>query len=239
MDIVLQTQELSKVYKNCTALDHVSLRLLRGHIYGLIGSNGAGKSTLFHILAGLLRPTAGSYSILGATSEQENRLARRRIGFVFSSSGLSEHMTAVQNLMGMQKLKGYSDHAEALELLERVGLEPIKTEHEQIHTYSTGQRQRVAIAAALLGKPELLILDEPLVGLDPEAIRLVHKTLRQEQAERDVTILISSHNLPQLEHLASDFLLLHCGRLLKESTQADLCETELEEYFLSTIGDAP
>lgn len=238
MNLVLKTRELSKVYRSCTALDRVTLGIQRGHIYGLIGSNGAGKSTLFHILAGLVRPTGGSYAFFGAVSEQENRLARQKVGFVFADAGLSEYMTAEQNLMGLQRLKGYKDRAEAAELLSRVGLDPVKTKHELIRTYSTGQRQRVAIAAALLGRPEFLILDEPLTGLDPEAIQRIQQVLREEQ-QRQATILISSHNLPQLEHLATDFLLLHHGRLLKEATHADLCGTELEQFFLSFIEDTP
>lgn len=215
MELVLETKELTKRYKNCTGLDRFSIQLERGRIYGLIGNNGAGKSTLFQILAGLLRPSAGSYSLLGAKTERENRLARRKIGFLFVESGLAGGMNAVQNLLALQCLKGYRDPQEARRLLERLGLQPVQTEHEHLSTYSTGQRQRVAVAAALLGQPELLIWDEPLTGLDPEAIELVHEILLEECQKRQVTILLSSHNLPQFYRLATDYIFLHHGKLMQ------------------------
>ena len=215
MDTVIKTTDLTKVYRNCMALDHLSIELHRGHIYGLIGNNGAGKSTLFQILAGLVKPTSGNYSIFASTSDKENRIQRKRIGFLFTTHGLSESMSASQNLIALQKLKGYTDQAEVLSLLHEVGIEGSKAERERIRTFSTGQRQRVTIAAALLGCPELLVLDEPLIGLDPEAIKTVNDLLLRQVQEHNTTILISSHNLPQLYNLATDFIFLDHGKCLE------------------------
>lgn len=213
-----------------------SIELQKGHIYGLIGNNGAGKSTFFHILAGLIHPSDGNYSILGAATERDNRKQRRKVGFLFMESGLSESMTAMQNLIALQKLKGYKAPSEARNILSRVGLERIKVEHELISTYSTGQRQRVALAAALLGQPEILIWDEPLTGLDPEAMQMVNDILREECQSRQVTILLSSHNLPQLYQLATDYIFIHHGKLIEVIDHETLCQRRI---YVVTLKVSP
>lgn len=221
MDTVLQTKNLSKRYKNCLALDNVSIQLEKGRIYGLVGNNGAGKSTLLQIIAGVIKPTEGSYSLFESDTERKNRLSRRKVGFLLNeSSWLSENMTALQNLVAIQKLIGYSNRNEAECILSRLGLVGSKVQRERIRTFSTGQRQRVAIAATLLHQPELLVLDEPFVGLDLETIQTVNDFLCEECATRGMTILLSSHNLPQLYNIATDYIFLHHGKIL-ESIDAD------------------
>jgi ABC-2 type transport system ATP-binding protein len=209
---VLETKNLTMQYKDHTALDRVSLRLEPGRIYGLVGKNGAGKSTLFHILAGFLTPTAGSYSLLGGSRPEENRKNRTQVGFLLSDPGLSDGMTALNHLLSIQRLRGYRDREEALRLLARLGLEGSPATKEHIATLSFGQKQRTALAAALLQSPKLLVLDEPLVGLDLDAAKMTRQLLA-EQCSQGVAVLISSQQPETLNPLATDLLFLHQGQL--------------------------
>jgi ABC-2 type transport system ATP-binding protein len=209
---VLETKNLTMQYRGRTALDRVSLALEPGRIYGLVGQTGAGKSTLFHILAGFLTSTAGTYSLLGGTSSEENRQNRAQVGFLLADPGLPEGMTALQHLLSIQRLRGYRDRAEALELLAQLGLEGSPATRQHIATFSMGQKQRTALAAALLQSPKLLVLDEPLAGLDPEAAAQFRQLL-EARRDQGVTVLISSQTPETLNPLATDLLFLQAGKL--------------------------
>ena len=167
---VLTVHDISKRYGKQQALDHVSFSLESGHIYGFVGNNGAGKTTLFRILAGLVTPNSGSITLLGASTPKELRAARRKVGFLLPRESFSADLTALQNLMAFQRLRGYHDQNEAMELLTKVGLDEDHARRRKLQSLSTGEFQRVAIAAVQLGHPELLVLDEPQNGLDPAAV---------------------------------------------------------------------
>ena len=144
---VLTVHDISKCYGKQQALDHVSFTLESGHIYGFVGNNGAGKTTLFRILAGLVAPNSGSITLLGASTPKELRAARRKVGFLLPRESFSEDLTALQNLMAFQRLRGYHDENEAMELLTRVGLDEDHVRRWKLESLSTGEFQRVAIAA--------------------------------------------------------------------------------------------
>ena len=193
---ILTVNDISKRYGKQQALDHVSFSLESGHIYGFVGNNGAGKTTLFRILAGLVTPNSGSIMLLGASTPKELRAARRRVGFLLPKESFSADLTALQNLMAFQRLRGYHDENEAKQLLTKAGLDEDHARRWKLQSLSTGEFQRVAIAAVQLGHPELLVLDEPQNGLDPSAVHEFRQHILALQQE-GMTIILSSHILSE------------------------------------------
>lgn len=243
---VLSVQNISKSYGNFHALSNVTLSLEQGHIYGFVGNNGAGKTTLFRILAGLVTPDSGEVALFGETGNKELRLVRRRMGFLLPRDSFSPDMTALNNLVALQKLRGYTDRAEALSLLETAGIERTKASKWKLSSFSTGEFQRTALAACLLGDPELLVLDEPQNGLDPSAVHQFRQFLLS-RAEENKTVFISSHILPELYRLATDYIFIHQGRILQTISHSGLearltqsgleGDGGLETYFLRLTGE--
>lgn len=220
---VLTIQDLSKRYGSLQALDQVSFTLESGQIYGLVGNNGAGKTTLLRILAGLVAQDHGTVTLFGKSSPKGLRAARRNAGFLLPRESFSPDMTALQNLLTFQRLQGYRDPQEAENLLAQAGLDEIHRRKWKLKGLSTGEFQRAAIAAAQLGAPKLLVLDEPQNGLDPSA---VHQFREQMEALRQqgTTILLSSHMLSELYLLATDFIFLHRGKILRTTSREALSE---------------
>ena len=236
---VLTVHDISKRYGKQQALDHVSFTLESGHIYGFVGNNGAGKTTLFRILAGLVAPNSGSITLLGASTPKELRAARRKVGFLLPRESFSEDLTALQNLMAFQRLRGYHDENEAMTLLTKVGLDEDHVRRWKLESLSTGEFQRVAIAAVQLGSPQLLVLDEPQNGLDPTAVHAFRQHILALQQE-GMTVILSSHILSELYLLATDFIFIHHGRILRTMSKEALDEEcgggNLEEFFFSLVG---
>lgn len=236
---VLTVHDISKRYGKQQALDHVSFPLESGHIYGFVGNNGAGKTTLFRILAGLVAPNSGSITLLGASTPKELRAARRKVGFLLPRESFSEDLTALQNLMAFQRLRGYHDENEAMELLTRVGLDEDHVRRWKLESLSTGEFQRVAIAAVQLGSPQLLVLDEPQNGLDPTAVHEFRQHILALQQE-GMTVILSSHILSELSMLATDYIFIHHGKILSTMSKSALDEqrgdNSLEDFFLSMVG---
>lgn len=236
---VLTVNDISKRYGKQQALEHVSFSLESGHIYGFVGNNGAGKTTLFRILAGLVTPNSGSITLLGASTPKELRAARRRVGFLLPKESFSADLTALQNLMALQRLRGYHDQNEAMELLTKVGLDEDHARRWKLQSLSTGEFQRVAIAAVQLGNPELLVLDEPQNGLDPTAVHEFRQHILAMQQE-GMTMILSSHILSELSMLASDYIFIHHGKILSTMSKSALDEqrgdNSLEDFFLSMVG---
>lgn len=221
---VIETKKLDKEYRAAHALRGVDLSLQPGHIYGLVGNNGAGKTTLFRILAGLARPTSGTFSLFGETTEKGLNQARKRIGFLIEAPVFYPAMTAQANLRNVQLLLGKGSKEDIPPLLERVGLPP--RSKQQLHSYSTGMKQRYGLAAALIGDPELMILDEPLNGLDPEGTREINALLQEFRAAGK-TILLSSHLLAELYKVATDYIFMDHGRIIQQVNHPalqDLCD---------------
>ena len=232
---IIQTNALTKQYKEVPALREVTLALEPGKIYGLVGNNGAGKTTLFRILAGLAFPTAGSYSLFGETTQKGLNQAREKIGFLIESPIFYSSMSAKDNLKSVQLLLGRKDKEEISRVLELVGLHP--TSRQTLRTFSTGMKQRYGLAAALIGDPELLVLDEPLNGLDVEGIQDINRLL-VELKDQGKTILLSSHLLAQLYKTATDYIFMDHGQILEQITHAELDERCGFQLTVRT-GDIP
>ena len=227
-ELLLSTSALTKQFGRHKAVDQVSMHIKRGAIYGFIGRNGAGKTTTLRMIGGLASPTAGEIEMFGCRGRELKQI-RSRVGCLIEGPGLYGNMTARDNmkmkclLLGVQK-KGYIE-----ELLEVVGLKDVGKKH--VKRYSLGMKQRLGIAMALIGEPDLLVLDEPIIGLDPQGIAEVRETILRLNKERNMTILISSHILEELSKIATDYGIIHQGTLLQEITDEELrerCSERLE-----------
>ncbi len=238
--VILQTHGISVKYGNFPALDDVSICLKHKHIYGFIGENGAGKTTLMKVLTGLLYPTSGTFSLFGKSRPCDILKMRRQIGSTIEAPVLYPEYSAYRNLELQRILIGNPDKEICDKLLEMVGLTEVKD--KRAGTFSMGMKQRLSIAMALVGKPRLLILDEPINGLDPKNISALRSLLKRLNEENDVTLFLSSHILNELYLLATDYYMIHKGRIIASLTHDELDEKlsvtgqSLEEYFLSITG---
>lgn len=222
MDYVLETNRLSKHYKNFKALDNLNLHVPKGSIYGLVGRNGAGKTTLIRLICNLQKPDSGTITLYGLQQNQEAAYSknRKRIGAVVETPSIYSDLTAVENLKEQYRLLGIPDDDDIDELLTLVGLE--NTGKKKAKDFSLGMRQRLGIAIALAGNPDLLILDEPTNGLDPQGIIEMRELILKLNREKKITILISSHILDELSRLATWYGFLDHGHLVKEISANDL-----------------
>lgn len=234
-ELVLRTHELTKAYKNNVALDKVTLSIKRGSIYGFIGQNGAGKTTLIRIVNGLASPSSGSIELFGANGERELALARKRMGSIIESPALFPHMTAWENLEVHRIQKGIPGRKCIEKVLELVGLQ--EAGKKKAKHFSLGMKQRLGMAIALLGDPELLILDEPTTGLDPMGVMNVRELLKRLHVENGTTILISTHILSELHLLATHYGIIHKGKLLEQLTADELNE-KCKQYLHIKVNDA-
>ena len=233
----LEIRGLVRRFGSFTAVDELDLIVHPGEIVGFLGPNGAGKTTTLRCCSGLLRPDSGEVLIAGRSLSRDPLEARARMGFVPDHPFLYERLTAWEFLefVGALYRVGASDaHARATALIERLELGP--TADELIESYSLGMRQKVSIAAALLHDPPLVLLDEPLGGLDPHSARAL-KDLLRERAARGLGVLVSTHLLDVAERLCDRVVVLHHGRKRAEGTLAELRganeETTLEDVFLA------
>ena len=224
---VIQTMGLSKRYKDRWAVDHLDLRVEQGDIYGFIGQNGAGKSTTLKLLCGLARPTQGEALIFG--KPVRDSVARRRVGALIEQPGLYPDLSGRENLRLYAALLGLDSPARQVEeILKTVGLSP--GEKKPVCHYSMGMKQRLGVALALLGGPDLLLLDEPINGLDPEGIREMRELLLRLNRERGLTILVSSHILGELSKIATRYGIIQEGRMVEQITAGEL-EQKCTDYL--------
>lgn len=224
---IIKTTELTKKYRNFTALNKVSLTLEKSDIYGLIGRNGAGKTTFFKLIMGLSNPTSGNMQIGG---ENENlSKSRKDIGFMIGLS-FFPYLSAYENTEYYRTLKGVADKSETERVLKLTGLYGIKKSYK---SFSTGMKQRLGIANALLGNPPVIILDEPINGLDPEGIADVRNIIK-ELNKNGVTFIISSHVLSELDLVATKFGFIDKGVLLKEILYDDLHKHTQSSLIIET-----
>lgn len=229
LEFVVKSQNLNKRYGDTAALKNVDISIKKGSIYGLVGNNGAGKTTFLKILSGMTQADSGTFTLLGADGEAGYRSARKRTGAIIENPGFYPKMTAKQNLEYYRIQRGIPGKEIVDELLHLVGLE--HAAKKKFANLSLGMKQRLGIALALMGEPELLILDEPINGLDPMGIIEIRKLLLKLNQEKNVTILISSHILTELENVATDYGFLNKGELVEEVTAEKLkekCRTFLE-----------
>lgn len=233
--IICLTNGLTKRYKNETALEGVNLTLHKGDIYGLVGENGAGKTTLIKLLAGLITPTSGSIQLLGADTPEKLDKAQTSIGYMIETPAVFSDMTAEQNLEVRRLQKGIKDRKSVADVLALVNL---SNNSKKVKNYSLGMKQRLALALALLGQPELLILDEPVNGLDPTGIVALRELLMKLNKEKKVTIIISSHILGELHKLATCYGFIHAGNLIEQISASELDKKtqDIETYFTDMVG---
>lgn len=218
-EVVLNTKGLRKQYKAFTALDNVDMTVYRGDIYGLIGRNGAGKTTIMKTVTGLTEKTGGEFSIFGRNGSDVSD-EKRRIGCLIENPAFFGGLTAYQNLKYYAMQKGITDKKQIDEALSFVNLTEVKD--KKFRKFSLGMKQRLGIAFALLDNPDLVILDEPINGLDPIGISELRDTFKKLNTERGITFIISSHILSELYLIADRYLFIDRGRVLKELTKPEL-----------------
>lgn len=228
--IVLKTNNLTKKYNHTNTLHDVSITLKAGKIYGLIGENGAGKTTFMRLITGLSFPTSGSIELFGYKNEKELVKQRKRIGCMMEPS-ITPNMSAKENMTFNRIMRGIPNKEVEDELLSLVGLS--HTGNKKANNFSLGMKQRLGIAIALLGDPEFLILDEPINGLDPMGVVEVRNILKRLCDERNMTILISSHNLPELYQVATDYIIIHKGEIKQSITFSQLEESCKQHLLIS------
>ncbi len=233
-DIVVETKGLTKKYGTTLALNNVSISVHRGEIYGFVGRNGAGKTTLIRVLTGIANPTSGSFTLLGAATKIEQKEARKHIAAMVETPALYMNMTAHDNLRTTLILKGLKDESLIRSRLEEVGLSDVIASSKKAKDFSLGMKQRLGIAMALLGDPELLILDEPTNGLDPEGIREMRELLVNINKSRNITMIISSHILGELSKLATRFGFIDKGVIINEISSDDLFNKVSKSVIIKT-----
>lgn len=220
MKKAIEIKNLNKYYKDFHALDNVSLNVYEGDIYGLIGKNGAGKTTLFKQILGLSNYQDGDISILSSKGNDELRLARKDIGFYINPS-FFPYLNAKDNLEYYRLLKGIDDKNEVDRVLKIVELENV---NKPFKSFSMGMKQRLGIANAIMGNPKIVILDEPINGLDPQGIVDVRNLIKRLNKEFNMTLIVSSHILNELGLIATRFGMIDHGVLLKEISREELLE---------------
>ena len=218
-EIVLQTQGLSKNYRAFKALDSVDMTVFRGDIYGLIGRNGAGKTTIMKIVTGLTEKSGGSFELFSKKGESLGN-ERRRIGCLIENPAFFGGLTAYQNLNYYALQKGITNKKQIDEALELVNLTEVK--NKKFRKFSLGMKQRLGVALAVMDNPDLIILDEPINGLDPIGISELRDTFKRLNAQKGITFIISSHILSELYMVATRFLIIDQGEVLKEITKEEL-----------------
>ncbi len=221
-DSVLETIALCKEFNGHTALRDVSLTIKRGKIYGLIGQNGAGKTTLMRLVAGLQFASRGEIRLFGQQGAAALQRARKRVGFMIEAPSINASMTAHENIALHRTIKGIPNEEWDAQILDQVGLKDAG--RKKARHFSLGMKQRLGIALSLIGRPELLVLDEPINGLDPIGVVEIRQLLQSLCEERDLAILLSSHNLPELFQTATDYIIIDHGEIRKVMTHKELVD---------------
>ncbi|WP_438447001.1 ABC transporter ATP-binding protein [Gorillibacterium sp. sgz5001074] len=230
---ILTVQEVTRVYRNGRGIHGISMELAQGEIFGLIGPNGAGKTTLFKAISGLIPFREGEIRIGGRSIRDEYEAAMQGLGCLIEAPALFEEHTAHRNLVFHGRFYPGITPADIDEILEDVGLLHVKK--EKVAGFSQGMKQRLGVALALIGQPKLLILDEPMNGLDVEGILQFRQLIRYLQEKRELTILISSHQLSELETLCTRVGLIHDGRLVSTASLGDRKGDTLEQWYVEQL----
>lgn len=227
-EYVVETKNLTKQYRKKVAVNEVNMKVKKGAIYGLIGRNGAGKTTIMKMISGLATPTDGEVVLFGG--EKDKNFSYKRLGVLIEAPGLYPGMSAYDNLKCKAICLGIANYDEEINsLLEIVGLLDVKK--KKVKTYSLGMKQRLGIAMSMLASPDLLVLDEPINGLDPQGIAEVRDLILKINKEKNVTIIISSHILEELIKIVTDIAIMHEGVIIEEMTKEEFlekCKEKLE-----------
>lgn len=232
---ILETRTLSKAYPTGRALDQVNMTVRKGDIYGFIGQNGAGKTTLIRAVAGLIAPSEGEVALFGQSGPGELAAARKRVGCMIEGPAFYPKMSAVQNLEYYRIQRGIPNKDAVSEALKIVRL--TDTGAKKYEQFSLGMKQRLGVALAIMGKPDFLILDEPINGLDPMGIVEFRSILQDLNQKDGITVLVSSHILSELTQIATTYGIIHQGRLIKEFSKEQL-EAETRRCISVKVDDA-
>lgn len=233
MSYILTTENISKKFSSKLAVDSVSIHVERGDVYGLIGRNGAGKTTLLKMIANLSFPTNGTYTLHGANDETHSQMMPR-VGVLIEDPGIFPNMCAFDNLKAKAIAYGVKNDQYLLDLLHFVGLDNVGK--KAVKNFSLGMRQRLGIAIAMVNSPELLLLDEPINGLDPQGIAEIRGVIHRLCTELHTTIIISSHILEELSKVANRYGIIHNGHLLDELTKEELVK-RCQPYLIIRTSD--
>ena len=217
---MVRLENLSKSFGGKPALEPLTLEIPTGEVFGLLGHNGAGKSTTFGLILGQLRPTGGEAFVRGVSVQRDRSLALQRVGAIFETPAFYDYLSGWRNLSMLTALSRRLPPEEIMETVRFVGLE--KRIHDPVRVYSHGMRQRLALAQALLPRPELVLLDEPAEGLDPQGIRELRELILQLNREHGMTIVLSSHLLSEVQQICSRIAILHRGRLVFQGPWQEL-----------------
>jgi len=233
---VLVTRSLTKRYGSAAAVDQASITVSKGDIYGLVGRNGAGKTTIIRMVAAQTVPTSGEVELFGATGERELQAARSRTGAMVEIPSFYPYLTARENLEYYRRQRGIAGRHVVEDALEQVNL--ADTGKKKFKAFSLGMKQRLGLALALMNRPELLLLDEPINGLDPEGIVEFRNLLLELNRQYQTTILISSHILSELQNLATCYGFIDKGRMLEEISAVKFSE-KCRDCLELKVDDAP
>ena len=232
----IEIKNLSKNYGRIRAVDHLSLSVLPGDIYGFLGPNGSGKSTTIRMILSLIRPTSGEINLFGERLATNRYKTLSRVGALVEKSDFYNYLTARKNLQILGKLSQVTDlNRRVDEVLDQVGL--LDRAGSRVGTFSQGMKQRLGIAQTILHKPELIILDEPTNGLDPQGQKEIRELVKSLNQDFGITILISSHILYEIEQIANRMIIINKGRSLVEGSVFDLVTGQ--EQQVSYVLDDP
>jgi ABC-type multidrug transport system ATPase subunit len=225
-DKVIEVKGLYKKFKSIVAVDNIDLNVYRGDVFGFLGPNGAGKSTTIRMLLSLIKPNSGSIKIFGLPLEKNRIEILKKIGAIVEKPDFYLYLTAYKNLEILGKLSGAdTSKKKIMELLELVGLE--KRYNSKVKTFSHGMKQRLGLAQALLHDPELIILDEPTTGLDPQGMKEIRELIVYLSKEKNKTIFLSSHILREVELIATRMIIINKGKTQVEGTVEELLNADL------------
>ena len=234
VEYIIETKNLSKIYYNNTVVDSINMHVEKGKIYGLLGKNGAGKTTTMCMLLNLAYPTSGEIYLFGKNSKKYTNEIYSNIGSIIETPGFYENLTAYENLKIISKLRKDFYPQNINLVLEMVNLENSKS--KKFKDFSLGMKQRLGIAAAIMHNPELLILDEPINGLDPFGIKEIRTLLKRLSHEYGITILISSHILSEIENIADVIGIMDNGILIEEIPKEEL-HNRLNKFVEFEVSD--
>jgi len=241
---MIKLKSITKKYGNFRAVDNLNLTVEKGELFGFIGPNGAGKTTTIKVIAGILAPSSGTVTVAGIDMQKQPEAAKRKIGFIPDRPYLYEKLTGMEFLRFTADIYGVPDRIFGKKVQENLEMFSLSDwSDELIESYSHGMKQRLIMSAALLHDPQVIIVDEPMVGLDPAAIMMV-KDLFQRLARKGVTVFMSTHTLAVAEETCDRIGIIHKGHMIASGTTADLqreanvSDADLERIFLNLTGVA-